>query len=470
MALAAYAVAADGVARARSDAPPQPSAATSATAYPCPTYAARPPLRTPSPEQAQTILRQAAQQRQLFAVDATIPYSFVLSLTGYDAIVPPVRRESIQFSVRNARGQAMNGRVHLLETVPQAARLENPCSPFGIFKAGFSFDPAGLAPGRYWLTVSASEDPLMLPDGERVVPQVLPYEFKVYIPSQPESSPALRLGQRFLVFPGSKGRYFDKTGTQIERGQIAFHVATLARIDPNRLLFSVSGTSLRIAMPANVPVTAIPGLPPLVEDPAAADLDRRYAGKHVWGRGQTVAECVVDLPGSNIGGGGAGTSRIPSTIHHVYRVYESTWLRLGADASDRFDPSGDAGTVIDESPLIIWLDIPVLKGTVLPARPAFGQFPEVGPQTCLETYSTFADRWDVERQLSLFAPPASLPKDVRVGMTREEVVWIMGYPPIYGDRAALDSLPVWRYRSGLVSSMSVHFGANGRVTKFGPDN
>jgi len=339
----------------------------------------------------------------------------------------------------------------------------NPCSHTNAFTVGFALDPAGLPSGRYWLTVSASEDPLTLPDGEVVQPKVLPREDRLYIPPPPDSVPELRLGQRFLVFPDTfnNARYIDEDGHDLERSKIVFHTATLASIDENKFVFTVSGTSFKIAEPSNLPVTAIPGLPPLIEDPVVEDLERRYAGKRVWGRGQTAAECVVDIPGQAMAGGGPGM--IPSSVHHVFRVYQSGLLRLGNNVGE-FDGSGDSEIFMDGSPLVVWLDVPRLKGQVLPAIPATGPFPGVSRRQCIVTYATFADGWDLDRSYSVSAPPAGLPKTIQPGMTHEEVAWLLGYPPVYGAPAELNRLQIWRFHAALVDSFWVYFDQGGHVT------
>jgi hypothetical protein len=81
----------------------------------------------------------------------------------------------------------------------------------------------------------------------------------------------------------------------------------------------------------------------------------------------------------------------------------------------------------------------------------------------------FADPWHVDTALTTAAPPAGVPRgfDVRVGMSRDDVVWRAGYPNVFGTVATLRAQNSWRYDAPAPAAWSVSF-ANDRVVHVDP--
>lgn len=82
----------------------------------------------------------------------------------------------------------------------------------------------------------------------------------------------------------------------------------------------------------------------------------------------------------------------------------------------------------------------------------------------------YADPWHVETALSVAVPPKFGPTNgfpVRPGMSRDEVVWRMGYPDQYGTVASFRALDRWTYVKPAPFAWSVQF-KNDRVVDVHP--
>lgn len=69
----------------------------------------------------------------------------------------------------------------------------------------------------------------------------------------------------------------------------------------------------------------------------------------------------------------------------------------------------------------------------------------------------FADPWHVDTAISTGSPPGDAYKDLRVGMSRDEVVWGFGYPNAYGTVASFRAQSRWDYDAPAPFSWWVRF-------------
>jgi hypothetical protein len=455
----------------------------------------RPPwahLATPSPERIARIhagMRRNASRQRMWLSASQTPYEFVLSATqpgvGPNAAAPPIRRDSIRFSLTSATGGDESSHVRLLPDAPQPLETPNPCNTIGVFKAGVAIDRHALPAGLYTLSAHADVDPFVLPDGDNVADAHADLQgWRIYVPPPATAAPALRIGQRFLVFPEANTTYYDASGIEIPRGDVTMRVATLVQTGARKLTFAVAGYARHIVTDKDGAPTQISGLTPLVDDGNVRRLNAIYDGRKVWGRGGLGADCVLRDAGGTWSGGGPNSR--PFTVVHVFRTYRSSYeLAIGSQVGAI--SGGRQSSFEDESPLVVVLDVPgdttfsAVGGTgsigvrsrsanaapapVTSAAPVrlMGPNPE-----CAAYYTYFADAWDMNRAYSLTPPPYPQ-TGVKTGMTHEQVSWQIGYPAEYGTPAELDRLNAWRYDNLPPFSYWVYFGPDGRVTKFGPD-
>lgn len=445
----------------------------------CGGYGSPPPLvRTPSPEQqarARLWMRRRAMNVGMLAYPAKPPYEFILKSYaqgfGPDAPAPPIRRGSIRFFFNRIGGGDASSHVHLLGNVPQTDEVPNPCNRMGVFTAGFAIDPRGLSGGMYVLRASADVDPITLPDGDVIVgARASLADWRIYIPGTAAQTPQVRLGQQFLVLPGDSTIYRDASGREIPRRDIAMRTAALAHTYGDVSDFDVQGTPYIVRANANASVGEIDGLLPLVDDGNVRDLNARYDGRSIWGRGGLGSQCVLQDAGGSFSGW--GPSDKPYRVKRVFRVYHSYYElaigpQVGAAGGDR--QSG----FIDESPIVAWLDVPHdVKYTGMMGTGSMSVAPHAGgldpSDACVAYYMIFADAWDMDRAYSLAPPPSGL-GEMRVGLTRQQVTWLLGYPAEFAPVAQLNRLSAWRYDNLQPFNYWVYFDAQGRVTKFGPD-
>ena len=262
-------------------------------------------------------------------------------------------------------------------------------------------------------------------------------------------------------------------------------IEMLERIVAEKLTFGVSAYDRKIVTGIGGAPTQISGIVPVVDDGSVRRLNARYAGRRIWGRGGLGAQCILRDPGGTWGAGGPNSR--PYTILHIFRIYRSSF-ELGIGGQIGAIGGGRQSAFVDESPLVVWLDVPsdttftAVGGTgsvgvsAKPAGPRTSSAPAptpgravLGPNPeCAAYFAYFADGWDLNRAYSLVPPPYPQ-TGVKVGMTHEQVAWQIGYPAAYGSAAWLDSLEAWRYDNLPPFSYWVYFGADGRVTKYGPD-
>lgn len=185
---------------------------------------------------------------------------------------------------------------------------------------------------------------------------------------------------------------------------------------------------------------------PVVETYVPGDslslLNREFQGKRVWLYGLQTIVCVPSLRVS--GSQFVTTSfRAPLRITHVDRSFGATVL-LGPTYDAGFHYSADDPLVID------------FDAGHLPPR-----------LVCGRAYAYAADRWDFERLYSFKPPRSALGSRVRLGMTHEDVAFILGFPPGKQTKSALLRARRWDYpasAAGLTTPLVFIF-KNDRVVQ-----
>jgi hypothetical protein len=464
-----------------------------AVAYPCgppQTPPARAARFTPSPQQLAMIreaMHRRVRQLEFYVSPARKPYEFLmwtsLQGAGQDGVpVPPVKSKTLKFTFLDEQLRDWSRNVHLSVTLPDPLMTPNPCNPIPMYSTGFEVDPRGLPPGMYTITAQADVGSFRLPDGDEVLgTHANLRNIALYVPPAPRALPSLRAGQRFLLLPDADTEYRDEAGADVSRGDVTMHTATLVRTEGNRLTFAVDGYSRKLVAPAPRDVAHISGIVPLVDDRNVDNLNRRYDGKNVWGRGGFGASCVLNAPGGTWGA--SGPSAHPIVVRRVFRIYRNVDMAIGPQIGAM--GGGRKSEYYDESPLVVWLSVPddtvfssvsgtgsIRVQTVSAHAPASAAPLRVNPMgpndACVAYYTYFADAWDMDRAYSLVPPPAGL-REMRNGLTHEQVAWVLGYPSMYGSPAQLDALRAWRYDNLPPFDYWVYFDANDRVVKFGPD-
>jgi hypothetical protein len=78
----------------------------------------------------------------------------------------------------------------------------------------------------------------------------------------------------------------------------------------------------------------------------------------------------------------------------------------------------------------------------------------------------FADPWHVAATITTAAPPNYI-KAIHVGSSRSDVLWLSGYPDIFGTVERFERMKKWEFRESPPSSWSVVF-RNDRVVRYHP--
>jgi hypothetical protein len=78
----------------------------------------------------------------------------------------------------------------------------------------------------------------------------------------------------------------------------------------------------------------------------------------------------------------------------------------------------------------------------------------------------FADPWHAEITVTTALPPRNI-RAIHIGSTRADVLWLSGYPNVYGTPAQFQRMNTWSYHLPAPSSWYVQF-RNGRVVRYWP--
>jgi hypothetical protein len=278
-----------------------------------------------------------------------------------------------------------------------------------------------------------------------------------YLAPEPDATPALAPGQRFLALPGVID---DATSDAFGKFPGTTPLTLIAR-KSGALQFRVgeSNDTFWVASGAQS-ATSVAGMKPIVEDAAALQAAQRYVGRTVYPTADFAGLCV-DSTGSVDAGSGGGFTPAALRVASVFRLYGVvTTINLDANTVD------DAAELTVVNPLVFGFAAPM-------PHDIFG----APGARCVALYAVIADPWQIERTMSLHplidpAWPARYRKaiaaaNVLPGMTYDMVVASIGYPSAFGTAAHLRTLTDWSYERPAPFGADVYF-KNGHVTKYDP--
>lgn len=209
------------------------------------------------------------------------------------------------------------------------------------------------------------------------------------------------------------------------------------------------------------------GLIELADDPAVVRLRHRYLNRPVWGYGGLSIR-------------GVGAARGSATITGIYRKYDyAAQVNLGGVSGN--DRPIDFTAL---NPLIVTFEVPDWRPTIPPIPAAMlppgldvaamnAELNEATP------YAILSDEWDFERTYSLVPVTRAHPEwsartldyiahgKVEMGMTKDMIAWMFGFPSAYGTVDEVRKLDTWFYDQAVPFESTVYF-RNGAVVKYDP--
>jgi len=186
-------------------------------------------------------------------------------------------------------------------------------------------------------------------------------------------------------------------------------------------------------------------------DASLLRLRHTYEGHKVYGYGGIAVSCAPDW-----------TRFYPTTtplrIRSIRREHAALWLGTGFAS---YPYVGGLG-------FIAWNPLRVVFAPT-DATPSGTNY-KIGGTAGACPAMLLAD-WQVDIVLSTSAPPSSTPTgaspEVKVGMSRDQVAWMRGYPNQLGDRAALRKASTWRFGTMPTNTTTITFHGD-RVTSMTP--
>jgi hypothetical protein len=173
-------------------------------------------------------------------------------------------------------------------------------------------------------------------------------------------------------------------------------------------------------------------------------LRHTYEGRTVYGYGGIAVSCAPDW-----------TRFYPATtpirVRSIRREHTVTWLGTGHAS---YPYVGGLGFIAWNPVRVVFSPTDATpSGTNYRVGGAAGDCPAL----------LLAD-WQAESVLSTSPPPSSIPTvaspEVKVGMSRDQVAWIRGYPNEMGDRATLRKEVAWRYGTMPMNSSTITFNGD----------
>ncbi len=438
---------------------------------------------------------------QAFLLPGNEPDTYGLRLEQYSerAFSYTPAAQNIRAEVRDAAGHLVQSRAQITllpqpPAIPEYGPLHRKNDPPGMTWIGLRWEPSTLKPGLYALQIAVPVNGTDTATGKPIVLSEPTASLRVYVPPLPNQRPSQSPGQRFLCLPGWEEDlpYLDAQGRVVPRARLALKIVTLKRIDRSgrwpMLYFTAEGCRGQFHIENGGPLSALPGLKPLVEDDTARRLRAKYEGKQVWGYGGLNGECVTASAEER---GSLGTGiQTPYTLRHLVRIAAEP-VELAIGASPNVLGGYRQSAFITSRPLVAVLERPrraqVLGFSYVSAgkgrkriRQTADGMPLLQTSDCLGLYAEFADAWDFERSYSLLSPrqagahwPRSMRKavlagELRVGMTPDMVAWTLGWPSDYGTAAQVKAQTAWKYDNLQPFHFWVYF-KNGKAASFGPD-
>jgi hypothetical protein len=355
-------------------------------------------------------------------------------------------------------------------------------APLNISWAGFHLAYDRLRPGMYVLSGGAAPGYMAESDGSHNAVNVIGGgDLTIYVPQHPDQMPKPATGAQFIFLMsfGSYGRpppsIVDDRGSTLPFDQVAARPLTFVGVgskssSPAGVQFERAGDHFRILFPGISDPSQVPGLYRLVEDRSTRRMTAKYRDHRVWTYGPEVDWCVTII------NDGCDITK-PDADLFVVGVY-----RARGYAEDMAIRRGGGGYYKQPSsfraldPLIVALRDRNARDGNMRSIP----LPPQGPNA----YATFSDDWDLERSYSLISMERSHPEwpvsvrdaivkgQQRLGMSRDMIAWMLGYPSTYGTIAQMKKLDTWIYDGPPMTDMNFNytfFFQNDRVVKCYPE-
>ncbi len=374
--------------------------------------------------------------------------------------------ESVHLSLQTSDGHIVGGskRFHFDPCVSYPATFgpyQHPALP--SYWSGFKFDPNGLPAGMLRMTASFDAGFVTTSDAHQFIVDTRrsPRQLTIFIAPPPDQEPQLDAGQRFIFLPPLRSdvgaiAFTNAAGDPVATSSMLARILILEHVDAARMQLRLEGTDFDVYVPKAPDAMSAPGLYPLVVDDSVKHLRAKYAGRQVWGYGGLYAYLS--------GGGTSG----PLAVEGIYRAagYGAV-LGIG---SPQYWSADLASDFVALDPLVIRFGTPAIYAKPGPAVP-LEQVPA--------SYAILSDVWDFERSYSLVSmtrmhpewPAATLDAigqhEVEMGMTKDMIAWMLGYPAAYGTKEQVQKLDVWTYEAPAPFGYTVYF-RNGVVVKYDP--
>lgn len=410
-----------------------------------------------------------------------------------------VRKDRVKIEICDHMGRIMEGdrkpvvSFESHEAMIPSIDTESRGGPTEGLRIPFKLDPAVLSPGIYTIEVSADIDATDSRTGVRVDIPKFSARNRTYIPPKPMSIPSMKVGQKYLfIADESEHPYMDSTTEKpIPSSVMVMKILTLIQIEnpwfrKQILHFTMDGYHGRIRTQISRGAVNPPGMYPLVEDDTLNDLRHRYEGMRAWQYGGANAYWSTGNPSESVSvSGPVSTSWV---IRRISRVYVGAYpLRIGY--APGFIGEDTESSFADNNPLFILLSPSkplkmqsISKWIASDGNSSYGsaeneyaRHPESGAH-----YLVFADAWDFERAFSTTDPLTAHPEwshsmrhavmdgEIRKGMTRDMVAWVIGWLGEYATIPEMRTWDEWRYDGMMAYDYMVYF-RNGRVARFGPN-
>jgi hypothetical protein len=370
---------------------------------------------------------------------------------------------------------------NIVRSVPLDSTVKLPeyLGSMNVRWAGFRLDYDSLPPGMYTLLPSAQPGFATRTDGSLEALNITrAYALTIYVPPHPERMPVAGIGEQFIFLMGfgynghPAPTVVDDQGAPLRFEQVAARplsyegTASVTTGETGLQFNRLGGKHLTVIFPGFNDPRDVPGLYPLVEDRDSRQMNVDYAGRRIWTRGAPSAYCDVSCEFAP-----------PDTELYVVGVY-----RTRGYAEDMAIRQSGGGYLEQPSsyraldPLVVALRDRGGRGPRATAMP----LPDEGPNA----YATFSDAWDLERAYSLSSMTESHPDwpaatrnaivaaKPKLGMTRDMIAWMLGYPSTYGTIAQLYKLDTWTFDGPPMTDMNYNFAfefKNNRVAQCSPE-
>lgn len=182
-------------------------------------------------------------------------------------------------------------------------------------------------------------------------------------------------------------------------------------------------------------------------DAALSQLRQRFSGRTIYAYG-----------GAWVGCSGAGNIYGPETPLHVLSIQRKREVRLLGTGTSAIGLPDTTFSFLAIDPISLLLEpAPGSK----PRAMAGSSNPE---SPCLPQIHV-ADVWQADVTFTTSTPPPGIETPIRVGTTREHVLWADGYPNVYGTAADFAQMSTWSYTMPAPFAWSVTFKGD-RVVKY----